>query len=392
MILPVSIFKRGLAMLPLAVALILLAPGGHAQAAADPGQEPYTGEALCLPDEHPSSDCLAYGPSAQLNEWAKTGLTYPPRPLPARHPAADLTTNPAYIAKINLPATEPAPLYATLDDAVAGTNSVGSIAAGKLRYVSFVDVQRVNDKAYVMLKSGEWMRASPAAYPYFQGLLFSRNPSNSFGWLVDNARARSAPGYASPEVGDLIYRETAVQIYQKVSQDGTDWYQIGFDRWMERRYIRQVVVNPTPPKGVDNNRWIEVNLYEQTLTVYENGQLLFATMVASGGEPFYTRPGLFKIYQKKPLETMQGAFEADRSDFYYLQDVPWTMYFDQARALHGAYWRAWVRFAGAHGCVNLSIGDSAWLYQWANEGDWVYVWDPSGQTPTDPSLYTAGGA
>ncbi|WP_298005425.1 L,D-transpeptidase, partial [Anaerolinea sp.] len=85
-------------------------------------------------------------------------------------------------------------------------------------------------------------------------------------------------------------------------------------------------------------------------------------------------------------------FEADRSDFYYLEDVPWTMYFDQARALHGAYWRAWYGFPGTHGCVNLSIGDSAWLFQWAKEGDWVYVWDPSGQTPTDPSLYTQGGA
>ncbi len=89
---------------------------------------------------------------------------------------------------------------------------------------------------------------------------------------------------------------------------------------------------------------------------------------------------------------MTGAFDADKLDYYYLEDVPWTMYFDQARALHGAYWRAWYGFPGTHGCVNLSIGDSAWLFQWANEGDPVYVWDPSGKTPTDPKLYTAGGA
>jgi lipoprotein-anchoring transpeptidase ErfK/SrfK len=392
MILTVDPLIRRLPLGLLLVALLILAPTGIARAAASDDQEPYSGEALCLPQTYPSSDCLAYGPTAQLNDWAKVGLTYPLRPLPAHHPDAKLTTSPVYIAKINLPDTEAALLYSTLDDAVAGNNPVGSIAAGKLRYISFIDVQRVNNKPYVMLKSGEWMRASPAAYSYFQGLLFTRNPSNSFGWLVDHTRARSAPGYASPEVGDIIYRETAVQIYQKVSKDGTDWYQIGFDQWIERRYIRQVVVNPTPPPGVDNNRWIEVNLYEQTVSVYENGRLIFATMIASGGEPFYTRPGLFKIYQKKPLETMQGAFEADRSDFYYLQDVPWTMYFDEARALHGAYWRAWYGYPGTHGCVNMSIGDSAWLFQWAKEGDWVYVWDPSGQTPTDPSLYTSGGA
>jgi lipoprotein-anchoring transpeptidase ErfK/SrfK len=210
--------------------------------------------------------------------------------------------------------------------------------------------------------------------------------------MVDHARARSAPGYNYPEVGEIIMRETAVQIYQVQAADGVDWYQIGPGQWMERRYLRQVRINTTPPAGVTGGRWIEVNLYDQTLSVYDQGQLVFATMVASGGDPFFTRPGLFQVYQKKPLETMQGAFEADRSDFYYLEDVPWTMYFDQARALHGAYWRAWFGYAGTHGCVNLSIGDSAWLFQWAKEGDWVYVWDPSGETPTDPSLYTAGGA
>ena len=89
---------------------------------------------------------------------------------------------------------------------------------------------------------------------------------------------------------------------------------------------------------------------------------------------------------------MSGAFEAGKTDYYYLEDVPWTMYFDQARALHGAYWRSWWGMPGTHGCVNLSIGDSNWLFQWANEGDFVYVWDPSGKTPTDPAFYGAGGA
>jgi lipoprotein-anchoring transpeptidase ErfK/SrfK len=89
---------------------------------------------------------------------------------------------------------------------------------------------------------------------------------------------------------------------------------------------------------------------------------------------------------------MRGAFTADRSDYYYLEDVPWTMYFDQARALHGAYWHNGFGVATSRGCVNLSPGDAQWLFHWAEEGDWVYVWDPSGETPTDPALYGAGGA
>ena len=151
-------------------------------------------------------------------------------------------------------------------------------------------------------------------------------------------------------------------------------------------------INTTPPKGVTNNRWIEVNLYNQTLSVYDQGQLVFAALVATGMKPFYTRPGLFQIQVKKLTENMSGAFEADRSDYYYLEDVPWTMYYDDARALHGAYWRTMYGYPQSHGCINLAPGDAHWLYNWANVGEWVYVWDPSGQTPTDPSYYGPGGA
>jgi hypothetical protein len=210
--------------------------------------------------------------------------------------------------------------------------------------------------------------------------------------MVDHARPRTSPSWNAPETGQQILRETPIQIYDIVEAEGMEWFMIAPGQWMPWQDARRVRIDTTPPEGVTGNRWISVNLHDQTIAVYENNRLVFATLIASGGEPFFTRPGLFQIYQKKPLETMQGAFEANRSDFYYLEDVPWTMYFDQARALHGAYWRAWYGFPGTHGCVNLSIGDSAWLFDWAQEGDWVYVWDPSGKTPTDPSLYGAGGA
>jgi lipoprotein-anchoring transpeptidase ErfK/SrfK len=153
-----------------------------------------------------------------------------------------------------------------------------------------------------------------------------------------------------------------------------------------------VIPNTTPPEGVDGDRWIEINLYEQTVAVYDQRQLVFATLIASGLDPFWTRPGLFRIFEKLDTTPMRGSFEVDRSDAYYLEDVPWTMYFDQARALHGAYWRANLGFPQSHGCVNLSIGDSRWIFDWAEIGDWVYVWDPSGETPVDEDLYTAGGA
>ncbi len=373
---------------------IMLSPTVPVMAENKNVNEPYSGNSLCLPGAYLTpSDCLPLGPSQTLTEMAQNGLTYPPLPLPASNPPAALTQSPVQIAKLNIDSTEPGKIYATLDDALNGNNPIREIAPGEgLRYVSFIQSTQIDGKWFVQLKSGEWMRASPAGYSYFQGLAFNKTPATAFGWMIDRIRARERPSWNAPEVGDVLAQNSVIQIYQTIQAEDMEWYMIGPDQWVPQQKSRRVQVDTTPPPGVTGDRWISVDLADQTLTVYDHRQLVFATLVASGGKPYYTRPGLFKIFEKKPLETMRGAFEASKSDFYYLEDVPWTMYFDQARALHGAYWRAWFGIAGTHGCVNLSIGDSAWLYQWANEGDWVYVWDPSGQTPTDPSLYGSGGA
>lgn len=374
--------------------LISPAPARAQAAVTVPGREPYTGQALCLPDVYlqTPTDCLPLGPAGFLTEMAKKGITFPPRPLPAAHEGPQYDVVDAKYAKISLPNEEKAPVYATIDAASSGGDPVRWIDPGLLRYMSYNYQQDVNGKHYIALKNGEWMRASPAGYTTFQGYVFRDTPRNAFGWIVDQAEVRSAPGYSAPVIPINLPRESFVQIYDMVKMNDTEWYMIGPDQWVEHRYARMVDINAKAPKGVDNNRWIEVNLYQQTLTVWDGGKLVFATLIASGVEPFWTQPGLFKIYQKKPFETMSGAFEKNRTDYYYLEDVPWTMYFDEARALHGAYWRALFGYPQSHGCVNLSVGDSAWLYQWAKEGDWVYVWDPSGQTPTDPKFYGKGGA
>jgi lipoprotein-anchoring transpeptidase ErfK/SrfK len=177
-----------------------------------------------------------------------------------------------------------------------------------------------------------------------------------------------------------------MNVYTTQVIDNEEWYMIGPDQWVEGRKVARVIPNTTPQQGITTNRWIDVDLAEQTLAVYENNQLVFATVIATGLEPFWTRPGLFQIFQKKETETMRNN---DPSDFYYLDNVPWTMYFDGARALHGAYWRTRFGYPQSHGCVNLSVGDAHWLFNWAIEGDWVYVHDSTGKTPTDPALYSS---
>jgi lipoprotein-anchoring transpeptidase ErfK/SrfK len=148
-----------------------------------------------------------------------------------------------------------------------------------------------------------------------------------------------------------------------------------------------VVVDLTRPEGVESDRWINIDLYNLTLSVYENGELKFASLIASGLAPFYTQPGTFQIFRADKTVTMQDAYEADRSDFYHLQAVPWALFYDRNTAIHGVYWPVILGFPQSHGCVNMSPGDAHWVFNWAEVGDWVYVHDPSGATPTNPALY-----
>ncbi len=117
-----------------------------------------------------------------------------------------------------------------------------------------------------------------------------------------------------------------------------------------------------------------------------------APVFASLDDAVRGQPALYQIEAGFDFVTYIDQAELNGKRFYYLEDVPWTMYFDKARALHGTFWHNRFGWPQSRGCVNLSPGDANWLFQWAKAGDWVYVWDPTGQTPTDPSFYGAGGA
>ena len=351
-------------------------------------EETFEGMPICAPDIYLISpvDCLPMGPSQTLTDWAKNGLTLPLKPLPASHPDASYMELDQNYAKLNLPPGVQAAYYPNIESAVQGWGALSTLPIGEFLYIAYENELYNEGNPYVQNERGV-IRASPTKYSSFQGLLLNRPLENDFGWIVDLANPRREPSYNASVLNEQLIRETVVQVYDQVEAEGTTWYMIGLGKWVERRYIRVVSSQFSPPDGIENGRWIEVNLFEQTLTVYEDNRLIFATLIGSGYDPYYTQPGLFPLREKKELETMTGAFETGKTDYYFLENVPWTMYYDGSRALHGAYWRVKFGYELSHGCVNLSVADAHWLYEWAVVGDWVYVWDPSGKTPTDPAFY-----
>jgi len=355
---------------------------------------------LCMPGifMNPPSDCIPAGSSDYLTEMANVGISFPLLPLPARQADPELAQIDVYYAEVRTPN---APVYGSLEDAIAHKrkSAVNHINAG-FAYISYQTASEIDGKRYYNTSPGAWMTAADVSrigvLPRFQGMAFYKTPGTSFGWVLaylspEPVETKHTPGNQIKDYTGHSYKNhDIVQIYDVRTVNEKDWYLVGPDEWLSDRVVAKVTPNTVPPEGVENGRWIEVNLKEQTLAVYDNQKLVFATLIASGMEPFWTRPGLFQIREKLEKTPMRGAAGASSEDAYYLEDVPWTMYFDDARALHGAYWRAKLGFPQSHGCINMTIGDAHWLFNWANVGDWVYVWDPSGQTPTDPNLYGSG--
>jgi len=385
--------KRFLPVLTVLFLLSTFFSPDQTAAAADPPVRPaFGGEAVCLPGAYlqQPADCTPVGPSSYLTDLAKSGISIPPQPFPVKRIPAELASVPYLYALASKAAI---PTYSTIQDAI-DKNVHRTMPAGKTKYLSYSQRVQNADGTFYLVETGEWVRGediqsrvSPSTV--FRGVLVNQALRTGFGWVLDVSESHTEPGFNSPKTGKKYGRFDMVWAYSIQTVDGFDWIQVGPNEWLEDRVVARVTPKPVPPQGVTNGRWIEVNLGEQTLSVYDQSQLVFATLISSGVKPFYTRPGVFQIYKKLNVEQMSGTFEADHSDYYYLENVPWTMYFDEARALHGVYWHTLFGYNASHGCVNLSIADARWLFDWAKSGDAVYVWDPTGKTPLD--VKSAGG-
>ena len=274
-------------------------------------------------------------------------------------------------ARINTAEDETAGMYYDLDSAVKGEDPVVTLEYGNMRYLSYTNSAKVDGSFYAQSKSGMWMRCSPgytAHEPY--GRTFEGTPSD-LGWVVRETALSRWAGTLPEETAALVARGTVFPIYEETEQYGTTWYRVGTEQWIDGGAIRVIQWDKLPEVDSDG-RVIFIDLVQQILVLYEDGTPVYASLIASGVEDF-TRPGTWQIETKLESEDMTGALKSDRSDYFYLEDVPFTMYFDEERAIHGIYWPAQLGFQQSHGCINMTIADAHWLFDRVEVGDKVII-------------------
>jgi len=120
-------------------------------------------------------------------------------------------------------------------------------------------------------------------------------------------------------------------------------------------------------------KWIEVNLTQQTLYAHIGNSIVFTTLVSTGTAAHPTPPGDYNIFTKLEKDDMTNGKAGDE-DYYNLPDVPWVMYFlAGGYAIHGTYWHHNFGHVMSHGCVNAPTDAAKMLYDWASIGTRVVV-------------------
>ncbi|HVO42191.1 MAG TPA: L,D-transpeptidase [Aggregatilineales bacterium] len=252
-----------------------------------------------------------------------------------------------------------------------GGGAVGSIDPG-FNYVT--PLKKSGDWTEIL--TGRWVPNSVLSYvtaSHYSGVLLDGPLAYPMAWMLLPTKPSATPGQKPDKATPLIDRYTRLNIFATVKVGDWEWYLVGPGQWVEQRRVARLIP-AQKPDGV-KGRWVAVDLYEQTLIAYEDDQMIFATLISSGLPKWSTNEGLFRIWARAGATTMSGAM--GQSDFYYLQAVPWVMYFDQSISLHGTYWHDGFGYRHSHGCVNMSITDAHWIYDWTQgffADTWVSVW------------------
>ncbi|MDT8307208.1 MAG: L,D-transpeptidase [Anaerolineae bacterium] len=225
-----------------------------------------------------------------------------------------------------------------------------------------------------------WDNWLPARYYHiieastFAGVEVNAQPVRPFGWILRAVQPVPSPG-AGPQPGVReLQRYDFVQIYAAAGGPAGDlWYRVGAQGWVRYDALALTTVRERPSAVGPDEYWVDVDLSEQTITAYEGDRLVYAALIASGLSRWATREGLNQVWERRLSAPMSGGDPGN--DYYYIDGVLHTLYFDGEISLHNAFWHDDFGRQKSHGCVNLAPRVAEWIYYWSASGpNDLWVW------------------
>jgi hypothetical protein len=156
-------------------------------------------------------------------------------------------------------------------------------------------------------------------------------------------------------------------------ENGETWF-----RTQDGNYLNAGAVFLPERSGDYLGGWLDVDLNSPTrVTVYEGSEPVSSFLAIRGTGRWPTPTGAFTILRRVANETMNSesiGIPRFSTGGYYLTNVLYTQYFTgDGASLHYNYWSGNFGYAGSHGCLGLTLGDSAFLWEWARLGTPVLI-------------------
>lgn len=259
-------------------------------------------------------------------------------------------------------------IYISLEDAIASSSNFGTLPKYPDIYVAYTTNKTIGNNTYYLTNDG-WMKGADLQLvnpSTFSGVQITRQVTFRFGWVLANTKSVNAAGAEL----NVYHRYQVVHEVPGAAQK-PGYIAIGADEWLPDSAV--ALVNPAVPAEAGPNTcgFIYTNLNTQTLSVYDNKcNLVFATLISSGKNS-WTFEGTFYIQNKLPADLLQAP--AESTSRYYLEAVPYIMYYSGNFGFHAAYWHDGFGATASHGCINLAPADAKWLYDWAGLGERVII-------------------
>lgn len=115
---------------------------------------------------------------------------------------------------------------------------------------------------------------------------------------------------------------------------------------------------------------IVVDTSEQRLYAFENGLLDDTFLISTARAPYVTPLGEHVVMAKVPLVHYAGGRGAEAYDLGW---IPYNLRFYDHIYIHYAPWNNNFGHTLSHGCVNVSLENIMWVYEWAEVGTPVVV-------------------
>ncbi|MBI3967480.1 MAG: L,D-transpeptidase [Chloroflexi bacterium] len=138
---------------------------------------------------------------------------------------------------------------------------------------------------------------------------------------------------------------------------------------------------PPPASAIPvGERWIDVNIANQTTSAMVGDQVVYTALVTTGRPGNDTPTGTFRIFSRVFNETMDSStlgIPVNAPGGYYLRNVYFTQYFASGGyALHSNYWAPRDVFGNrptSAGCVGMVYDDAEFFWNFASIGTRVVV-------------------